>query len=345
MWRTSFSVQVLAGALCQYGGTDVKCSWQVPNTGGRLAVAAFRKGATGVERRDLLPPTQPDMAVIGYQQGALPVIEPDLSVRFHGPVAGEPRSIRVLLEVDRTDRPSYNQDKLVAYDHLLAGWYAHLDRKFGKPPVRPLVLFVSHTEEAARTIARHADATLNVVSGCRARTPPHTCTSPVATWRLRASRGCSRVCPTRSVCERFRATCAARTCRTRSNSWSCCRACGGRAATSAPRAPRTPKPPATARGAVPGGRSAGALPPSLTSAHSGRPQATSGRAARRRRARACMHTRRDARRRAPRSRATPALSATSTHDPLGTRRRWPGEDARDHSEGAPTVGALSGAQF
>jgi hypothetical protein len=165
------SVQVLAGALCQYGGTDVKCSWQLPNTGGRLAVAAFRKDARGVERRDLLPPTQPDMAVIGYQQAALPVIEPDLSVRFQGPVAGESRSIRVLLEVDRTDRPSYNADKLVAYDHLLAGWYARLERKFGKPPVRPLVLFVSRTEEAARTIARHADATLNLGLGLPGQDP------------------------------------------------------------------------------------------------------------------------------------------------------------------------------
>ena len=77
----------------------------------------------------------------------------------------------MLFEVDRTDRPSYNADKLVAYDHLLAGWYAHLDRKFGKPPVRPLVLFVSRTEEAARALARRADATLNVGLGLPGHDP------------------------------------------------------------------------------------------------------------------------------------------------------------------------------
>jgi hypothetical protein len=166
------SVQLLAGALRHYGGTDMKCAWMTPTMpGGRLEIGMVRKGARDVQRLDLMPPRRPDMALVGYRQSASPVIGPDLSVRLHGTVAGERHTISVLFEVDRTNKPAYNEPKLVAYDHFLAGWYAHLERRFGKPPVRPLVVFVARSEAAARALARRADATLSVGLGLPGHDP------------------------------------------------------------------------------------------------------------------------------------------------------------------------------
>jgi hypothetical protein len=165
-------VQVLAGALRHYGARDVKCAWMTPAMpGGRLDITMVRKGAQSVETRDLVPPKHPGMAVLGDSRAASGEITPDLSVRLDGPVAGEQKSISILIEVDRTERQAYNESKLIAYDHLLAGWYAHLERRFGSPPVRPLVLFVARTEAFARSLARRADTVLGVGVGLPGQDP------------------------------------------------------------------------------------------------------------------------------------------------------------------------------
>lgn len=50
---------------------------------------------------------------------------------------------------DPADKPSYNESKLIDYDHFLAGWYVHLERRFGKPPRHPLVVFVARSAASA----------------------------------------------------------------------------------------------------------------------------------------------------------------------------------------------------
>lgn len=65
----------------------------------------------------------------------------------------------VLVEMDLTDRPSYNAKKLPGYDALLCAWWRQVPRykRLGGPPV---VVWVLRTMQAAMAFARAADEAL-----------------------------------------------------------------------------------------------------------------------------------------------------------------------------------------
>ena len=89
------------------------------------------------------------LVVVGERSDAPGAVVPDVSIRMDGPLAGQPRTLSMLLEVDRTARPSYNSEKFVAYDHFLAGWCLKT-RRYGKElRARPLVVFVAQNPKAA----------------------------------------------------------------------------------------------------------------------------------------------------------------------------------------------------
>jgi integrase len=65
----------------------------------------------------------------------------------------------VLVELDLTERPSYNRDKLLAYDAFQCGWcLAHPRHK--TQATRPIVLFVCHEERSLLGLTKVADETL-----------------------------------------------------------------------------------------------------------------------------------------------------------------------------------------
>ena len=82
-------------------------------------------------------------------------VEPDLRLTLEVSI-GTARTIDVLVELDRSRRGRYNEQKLAAYDALLAAWAMELDRykRLGEPPV---VIFVCVDEPRAKALAYAAD--------------------------------------------------------------------------------------------------------------------------------------------------------------------------------------------
>jgi hypothetical protein len=78
----------------------------------------------------------------------------------------------VLVEMDLTDRPAYNRDKLAAYDTFLCAWWRAIPRytRLGGPPI---VIWVSRTERAALALAQTADQTLTGRYGVIGQPPPN----------------------------------------------------------------------------------------------------------------------------------------------------------------------------
>jgi hypothetical protein len=157
----TLAVQLVIGALRQYGGTDVKAAWRTPlMPGGRLDVGMIHTDRRDKRIRldDLTGPA--GQTVSGDALATAPgVVEPDAIVHMTGHVAGQRRSLSMLLEVDRTDRASYNTEKLVAYDHFLAGW-CRQTRTFAN--ARPLVVFVARSPRAALGLLARAHDVMRV---------------------------------------------------------------------------------------------------------------------------------------------------------------------------------------
>ena len=84
-------------------------------------------------------------------------IKPDLSLELRIP------SLRLtfdlLVELDLTARPSYNQDKLRAYDAFLTGW-ALAHPRYRALGTRPVVVFVFRDHRSALACAQEADRLL-----------------------------------------------------------------------------------------------------------------------------------------------------------------------------------------
>ena len=84
-------------------------------------------------------------------------IKPDVSLELRIP------SLRLtfdlLVELDLTARPSYNQDKLRAYDAFLTGW-ALAHPRYRALGTRPVTLFVCRDQRSALACAKEADRLL-----------------------------------------------------------------------------------------------------------------------------------------------------------------------------------------
>jgi hypothetical protein len=85
-------------------------------------------------------------------------IEPDAICEIK---AGEPRlTIDVCVEMDLTDRTSYNVEKFRRYDACLTAWWSK-HRRYRQLGTRPAVVFVCRTAEMALAYARAADEVLH----------------------------------------------------------------------------------------------------------------------------------------------------------------------------------------
>jgi hypothetical protein len=94
-------------------------------------------------------------AIIDLELKTFTEIKPDLSLELRSEQLRF--SCDLLVEIDLTERPSYNGDKFLAYDAFLCGWgIAH--PRYRAQGTRPAVVFVSPNQHATLACARAADA-------------------------------------------------------------------------------------------------------------------------------------------------------------------------------------------
>lgn len=89
-------------------------------------------------------------------------IEPDAICEIHIPE--ERLTIDLFIELDLTDRASYNIEKFRRYDAFLCGWWTE-HRRYRQLRTRPGILFVCTTPEMAIAYARAADQTMKASIG------------------------------------------------------------------------------------------------------------------------------------------------------------------------------------
>ena len=96
-------------------------------------------------------------AIIDVELKTFSEVKPDLSLELR--IDSLKLTFDLLVELDLTARPSYNRDKLLAYDAFLCGWsLAH--PRFRTQGTRPAVVFVCPDSHAALACARAADEAL-----------------------------------------------------------------------------------------------------------------------------------------------------------------------------------------
>ena len=109
-------------------------------------------------------------AIIDLQLKTFAEIKPDVSLELR--IQAMSLSFDLLVELDLTSRPSYNRDKLIAYDAFLTGWcLAH--PRYGAQGTRPVVVFVCSEARAALALAREADETMTGRIGVMGTGPEH----------------------------------------------------------------------------------------------------------------------------------------------------------------------------
>ena len=155
-------------ALHRAVGDVATDNWKTPRyQTGRIPVP---QTGTGTRRRQItLAETFPHgQTAIDLQNPEPQELKPDVTLELK---VGE-TVFDVLLEMDLTDRPAYNRDKLAAYDTFLCAWWRAVPRytRLGGPPV---VVWVSPNERAALALAQTADEALTGRCGVIGQPPPN----------------------------------------------------------------------------------------------------------------------------------------------------------------------------
>ncbi|HTX11599.1 MAG TPA: DUF5710 domain-containing protein [Solirubrobacteraceae bacterium] len=102
-------------------------------------------------------PVPDGQAIIDLELKTFSEVKPDLSLELR--IDTLKLTFDLLVEFDLTGRPSYNRDKLLAYDAFLCGWsLAH--PRYRAQGTRPAVVFVCPNPHAAMALAREADQAL-----------------------------------------------------------------------------------------------------------------------------------------------------------------------------------------
>jgi hypothetical protein len=132
--------------------------WRTP----RYATGRYPVPQTG-SGRDRHPITSNEIpipegqAIIDLEPKNFSEVKPDVSLELR--VDALKLTFDLLVELDLTARPSYNRDKLLAYDAFLCGWsLAH--PRYRAQGTRPAVVFLCPNPHAAIALAREADQAL-----------------------------------------------------------------------------------------------------------------------------------------------------------------------------------------
>ena len=145
--------------------------WRTP----RYATGRYQvpQAGTGRNRHPITLnelPVPYKQAIIDLDQKAFAEIKPDLSLELR--IQSLELSFDLLVELDLTNRPSYNHDKLLAYDAFLCGWsLAH--PRYHAQGTRPAVVFVCTEPRAALALAREADEAMTGRVGAFGTGPEH----------------------------------------------------------------------------------------------------------------------------------------------------------------------------
>ena len=97
------------------------------------------------------------VAIFDVNSDDFAAIEPDAICEIHVPE--KKLTFDLFIEMDLTDRVSYNREKFRRYDALLCAWWSEL-RRYRQLVTRPGVVFVCSTPEIAVAYARAADREL-----------------------------------------------------------------------------------------------------------------------------------------------------------------------------------------
>jgi hypothetical protein len=133
--------------------------WRTP----RYASGCFFVPQVAEERGRKRPITRADipldgsLAMLDLATEEFSDLRPDASMEIR--VQALRLTSDILVELDRTDRASYNRSKLQQYDAFLAGWCLTVPR-YRKLGTRPVVVFVCSDEKAALALLKMADETL-----------------------------------------------------------------------------------------------------------------------------------------------------------------------------------------
>jgi hypothetical protein len=96
-------------------------------------------------------------AMIDLELSTFGEVKPDVSLEVR--IETIKLTFDLLVELDLTERPSYNRDKLLAYDAFLCGWSLEHPR-YKTLGTRPVVLFVCRDERSLLGCAKVADEAL-----------------------------------------------------------------------------------------------------------------------------------------------------------------------------------------
>jgi len=102
-------------------------------------------------------PLPDKQTIIDLQLQKFAEIHPDVSLELR--IDTLKLTFDLLVELDLTSRPSYNHDKLLAYDAFLCGW-SLVHPRYRSHATRPVVVFVCTDARAALALAREADQSL-----------------------------------------------------------------------------------------------------------------------------------------------------------------------------------------
>jgi hypothetical protein len=97
------------------------------------------------------------IAIFDLDSAEVARIEPDAACEVR--LAEDALTFDLIIEMDLTDRSSYNIPKFKRYDTFLTGWWSET-RRYQQLGTRPIVVFVCPTAETALTYAQAADQTL-----------------------------------------------------------------------------------------------------------------------------------------------------------------------------------------
>jgi hypothetical protein len=128
----------------------------------RYATGRYPVPQTGIGR-DRHPialsqiPLPDKQTIIDLQLQKFAEIHPDVSLELR--IDTLKLTFDLLVELDLTSRPSYNHDKLLAYDAFLCGW-SLVHPRYRSHATRPVVVFVCTDARAALALAREADQSL-----------------------------------------------------------------------------------------------------------------------------------------------------------------------------------------
>ena len=115
-------------------------------------------------------PLPSKQAIIDVALNPFAEIKPDISLELRVPSIN--LTFDLLIELDLTTRPSYNHDKLLAYDAFLCGWsLAH--PRYQTHTTRPAVVFISPDAHAALALAQAADEAMTGRIGTLGTGPEH----------------------------------------------------------------------------------------------------------------------------------------------------------------------------